>query len=423
MTGYTRRIVDAELDELGSLPAIALDGAKGVGKTSTAEQRAVAQVRLDDEQLRMVVAADPAQILQRPRPLLIDEWQRVPEVWDVVRRAVDDEGGDARFFLTGSATPRLGATAHPGSGRIARVRMRPLALSERGIGDPVISIRDLLAGRRPALRGESSLRLSDYAREIVATGLPGLRRLDGRALRTQLDSYVQNVVDRDIPEQGVVVRKPAAMLAWLRAYAAASSSTASYTEILNAATAGFTDKPARGTLISYRDVLEQLWLLDPVPAWSPVASPLRKLAQAPKHQVFDTGIASRLLGMTTARLLNGEGAPLGPQQGTTLGMLFESLVTLSVRVLAQAAEADVSHLRLADGRREIDLILEADDGGVVAVEVKLSGTVDDRDVRHLLWLREQLGERLVDAIVVNTGPAAYRRADGIGVVPLGMLTL
>src|SRR5690606_25380040 len=109
MTGYTRRIVDAELDELGSLPAIALDGAKGVGKTSTAEQRAVAHVRLDDEQLRAVVAADPAQILQRPRPLLVDEWQRVPEVWDVVRRAVDDEGGDARFFLTGSATPRLGA--------------------------------------------------------------------------------------------------------------------------------------------------------------------------------------------------------------------------------------------------------------------------------------------------------------------------
>ena len=129
-----------------------------------------------------------------------------------------------------------------------------------------------------------------------------------------------------------------------------------------------------------------------------------------------------MLGVGEDALLSGEDAgPPVPRDGTLLGHLFESLVALSVRVYAQAAEAGVGHLRTAGGKQEVDLIVERDDRRVVAVEVKLSGSVGDRDVRHLLWLRDRLGDALLDAVVVTTGPQAYRRPDGVAVVPAALL--
>ncbi|GAB7143672.1 ATP-binding protein [Mycobacterium riyadhense] len=419
---YVRRIVDDELDELfGQIPAIAIDGPKAVGKTTTAEQRVVGLLRLDAKPNREAVYADPGLLLTRPRPLLIDEWQKVPEVWDVVRRAVDDDPTGGQFLLAGSASPRHGATVHSGAGRIGRLRMRPMTLSERGIASPTVSLGELLGGRRLPLDGVAEVRLADYTHEIVASGFPGMRSLGARALKFQLDSYLRNAVDRDVPEQGLAVRKPDAMLGWLRAYAAATSTTASYTAVLDAATAGVSDKPARSTTIAYRDVLSQLWLLDPVPAWGPAANPLARLAQSPKHHLADPALAARLLGLSVDTLLGGKGRPIGPQAGGMLGHLFESLVTLCVRVAAQAAEATVGHLRTRNGDHEIDLVVVRDDGKVLAVEVKLAATVEDRDTAHLRWLADHLRGDLLDAIIINTGPNAYRRPDGIGVVPLALL--
>ncbi len=419
---YLRRILDDELDELfPQVPAIAIDGPKAVGKTTTAEQRVHGLLRLDSRANRTAVDADPELVRERARPLLIDEWQKVPEVWDVVRRIADEDPTGGQFLLVGSAAPAPGATAHSGAGRIGRLRMRPMTLSERGVVQPVVSLRTLLAGGKPRIEGQCDLRLTDYAEEILASGFPGLRGLSSRALRFQLDSYLRNAVDRDVPEQGLAVRKPEAMLAWLRAYAAATASTASHSSVLDAATPGQADKPARSTSIAYRDVLTQLWLLDPVPAWVPSAHPLTRLGQTPKHHLVDPALAARLLGLNLAGLLDGEGQPLGPQAGTMLGHLFESLVTLCVRVPAQAAEAAVGHLRTRNGDHEIDLVLVRDDGRVLAVEVKLSTTVDDRDANHLHWLAGQLGDTLVDSVIINTGPHAYRRPDGIAVVPLGLL--
>lgn len=419
---YLRRIIDDELDDLfDQVPAIAIDGAKAVGKTTTAEQRVHGLLRLDSKTNRESIQADPELVRSRARPLLIDEWQKVPEVWDVVRRAVDEDRTGGQFLLVGSAAPAPGATAHSGAGRIGRLRMRPMTLSERGAGEPAVSLRQLLTGTKPRLDGATGLRLGEYAEEIVASGYPGLRGLSSRALRFQLDSYLRNAVDRDVPEQGLAVRKPEAMLAWLRAYAAATSSTASYTHLLDAATPGQSDKPSRTTSIAYRDVLTQLWLLDPLPAWGPSGNPLARLAQAPKHHLADPALAARLLGLSAGALLDGDGVPIGPQAGTILGHLFESLVTLCVRVPAQAADAAVGHLRTRNGDHEIDLVVVRDDGKVLAIEVKLASSVEERDTTHLRWLSQHLGATLLDAIIVNTGPNAYRRPDGIGVVPLALL--
>lgn len=419
---YQGRVLDDELDVLlDALPAVAVDGAKAVGKTSTFERRAKSVIRLDSRQVREAAAADPESILIRPRPVLIDEWQRVPEVWDVVRRTVDRDRAPGQFLLTASATPQRGATAHSGAGRITRLRMRPMAFSERGTATPTVSLERLLTGTAGTVEGHTDVRLTDYVTEIMASGFPGLRGLPDRLLRRELDSYLHNAVDRDIPEQGLAVRKPAVLLDWLRAYAAATAGTASYTEILDAATAGVSDKPARSTTITYRDALQQLWLIDPLPAWAPIGHEFARLGQTPTHHLADPALAARLLGLTHHALLDGAGTPLGPQHGTTLGRLFESLATLSVRVLAQRAEATVAHLRTRNGDHEIDLILTTPEGKILAAEVKLSGTVSDHDLRHLTWLTSRYAERVIDRIAITTGPSAYRRPDGIAVVPLALL--
>jgi predicted AAA+ superfamily ATPase len=153
-----------------------------------------------------------------------------------------------------------------------------------------------------------------------------------------------------------------------------------------------------------------------------VRNQITRLTAPPKHHLADPALAARLLGADVDALL--EGASLGPpipRDGTLLGHLFESLVTLDVRVFAQASEATTRHLRTRGELHEIDLIVERGDHRVVAVEIKLTQQVDDRDVRHLRWLADELGKDLLDAVVITAGPAAYRRPDGIAVIPAALL--
>ena len=422
MPEYQRRVVDDELDELmPTLSAIALEGPKGVGKTATAEGRCRTVSRLDDPAQRAIAEADIALLLTREPPLLIDKWQRVPHVWDAVRRAVDRDQAPGRFLLTGSAGPVTPPT-HSGAGRIVTLRMRPMSLAERGVGIPSVSLHRLLKGDRPDVAGKSDVTLADYVREIVHSGFPGIRPLAGRALRLQLDGYLRHIIDTDFPEQGYLVRRPEVLRRWLAAYAAATATTASYETIRDSASGGQGEKPSKTTTQPYRDILERLWIVDPVPAWLPSRNRLNRLAQPFKHHLADPALAVRMLGLDADALLAGVETKLPiPRDGSLLGHLFESLVTLGIRVFAQSAEAKVSHLRLQGGRQEVDLIVERGDQRVIAIEVKLSGTVNDSDVRHLLWLREQIGEDLLDSIVIHTGSQAYRRPDGVAVVPAALL--
>lgn len=280
----------------------------------------------------------------------------MPAVWDAVRRSVDRGVAPGSYLLTGSAEPDRAPT-YTGAGRIVGLRMRPMALSERGVGTPVVSFAALLNQTASSVFGSTTTSLADYA--------------------------------------------------------AATATTASYETIRDAATGGDGDKPAKTTTQPYRDVLERLWIVDPVPAWIPSENYLNRLSRSPKHHLADAGLAARALGMDVEALLGTE--------GIMLGNLFESLVTLSVRVFAQKAEARVGHLWLHGGRHEVDLIVERPDRRVIAIEVKVSAAVRDDDVENLKWLREQIGPALVDPIVINTGPEAYRRKDGIAVVPAALL--
>jgi uncharacterized protein len=420
---YRRRVIDDEIDALfGDLAAIAIEGPKGVGKTRTALQRAKTAHRLDDPAELAVARADPARLLEGERPVLIDEWQRLPEVWDLVRRAVDDGAAPGSFLLTGSAVPDP-PPSHSGAARIVTVRLRPLALSERLRAPAVISLADLLSGAQAPVIGTTDVALAGYVEELLASGLPGLRSLSERSRRRQLDGYVDRIVDRDIAgDAGVVIRNPAALRRWMAAYAAASSTTASFETIRDAASAGNDHKPSKNATQAYRDALTRVWMLDEVPAWIPSNNRLNELGHAPKHQLADPALAAQLLGVQASTLLAGHSSgPTIARDGTLLGALFESLATLSVRVYAAQSEARVKHLRTARGRQEVDLIVERADGRILAIEVKLARTISTKDTKHLTWLREKLGNRVLDQVVLTTGPAAYRREDGIAVIPLALL--
>ena len=338
-----------------------------------------------------------------------------------MRRAVDDGAAPGSFLLTGSAVPDPPPT-HSGAARIVTIRMRPLALSER-LHAPSVSLAEMLSGRRAPVTGTTDFGLVDYVDEVLASGLPGLRSLSDRSRRRQLDGYVDRVVDRDIPgDAGIVIRNPAALRRWMAAYAAASSTTASFETVRDAASAGDERKPSKNATQAYRDALTRVWVLDEVPAWIPSNNRLSELGHAPKHQLADPALAAQLLGVQASTLLAGQSSgPAVARDGTLLGALFESLATLSVRVYAAHSEARVQHLRTARGRQEIDLIAERADGGIVAIEVKLTRTVSAKDAKHLAWLREKLGDRVLDQVILTTGPSAYRREDGVAIVPLALL--
>ncbi|HWH33559.1 MAG TPA: DUF4143 domain-containing protein [Egibacteraceae bacterium] len=409
---YLPRVVDEQLARLvASLPAVAVEGPKAVGKTETARRVAAGEVLLDRPAARALAEADPDQALSGPAPLLLDEWQLVPPVWDAVRRAVDVDPSPGRFVLTGSARPQH-VTAHTGAGRVVSLRMRPMTLPERRQSPTTVSLAALLSGARGAVTGEATMDLAGYASEIVASGFPGLRALGEGARTVALDGYVDQIIQRDVPESGYRLRRPETLRRWLRAFAAATGTTASLEAIRDAATAGDGSTPAKVTVLAYHGALERLWVVDDLPGWAPSLRQLTKVGQAPARHLADPALAAALLGVDTAALLS---------DGVLLGRMFESLAALSVRVFAQAAGARVWHLRTHGGGHEIDLIVERRDGAVVAIEVKLGSAVDDRDVAHLRWLASRIGERLVDIAVVHSGPHAYRRRDGVAVIPLELL--
>ena len=423
---YLVRTIDKELDELlPHLAAVALDGPKGVGKTETAGRRVDHTIRLDNPDQRRIVAADFNLQAIPEGNVLFDEWQHLPQVWDSVRRQVDSGAPPGRFILTGSATPVDAAGTHSGAGRIVSLRMRPMGLHERGAVQPTVSFNELLygtdggpeigyAGSQTQVGGVSEFSIVDYAQAIAASGLPGISSLPPRLQQVQLDSYLLRIIDRDLPDRDVEVRRPETLRRWLAAYAAASSTTATYSSILDATTGGDGHQPSKDTTLRYRDHLQQLWLLDPVPGWTSFHNPLKRVSQTPKHQLADPALALRLLNLNATDLLNDRGAHM-------FGPLLESLAALGVRILAQAAQARTFHLRTHGGEHEVDFVVEGQGGALLGIEVKLAAGIDDRDVRHLHWFKEQMRGDVSDLVILTTGTQAYRRSDGVAVVPLALL--
>ncbi len=415
MTAYTPRSIDAQLDFLvANVPAFAIEGAKGVGKTASAQQHAKAALYLDDPTDQLVAGADPTFSTINARPLLLDEWQYTPQVWNTVRRAVDAGAPPGSFILTGSASPQPESETHSGAGRILGTVMRPMTIAEKHPQEPKIKLSELFDGQPSPQPRRINFTIVDYCQAAEQSGFPAIWQLPDIVRTEFLDDYLRRIIDRDVPQLGVAVRAPETMRRWLAAYAAASSTTAAYSSILDATTAGDGSQPAKTTTMTFRDLLSKIFILDPVPAWNSVRNPLKRVAQAPKHQLVDPALSLRLLGYSGRDLLTGRASHF-------LGQVIESLATLSVRVAAQTIFARTFHFRIQGGNHEVDLVVESNDGRLGAFEVKAAAAIKDGDLQHLRWFSDKFADDLAFSAVLYTGPVCYQRPDGIWLIPIAML--
>lgn len=411
---YLPRVADGILErQLRVMGAVLIEGVKACGKTETARQKAASEVLLDrDPEAEDRALFDPTLILPGDAPRLLDEWQRVEPLWDAVRREVDDRRERGRFILAGSSTPADDIKRHSGAGRIGRIRMRTMTLTEKQATTPVVSVADLFAGAstEPA---NSALTVQDYLHHIAVGGWPVLIDDDAEAAQDFLDGYLDNIAETDIKEVSGGTRNPRLVRRYLHAYAQMTAQTANFAAIIKRAKDEYgEDVPSRNTAEIYHDALSRMMVIDEIPAWDPSVRSSKRLTTTPKRHLADPSLAAALLRMSPGRMLDDL---------ETTGFLFESLVAHDLRVYADAARAWTFHYREAEGRLEVDYIMETRDGDWIGVEVKLGRNEIDKAADSLLRLADRVARR-PKALVVITGTSfAHTRDDGVQVVPLGLL--
>ncbi|HUF49873.1 MAG TPA: DUF4143 domain-containing protein [Longimicrobiales bacterium] len=414
---YRKRVADAELGRrLEAMGAVVVEGAKACGKTATARQHAASEVLLDvDASARTAIGFDPRLVLDGPTPRLIDEWQVAPEIWNHVRRAIDDRGRPGQFILTGSAVPNDDALRHTGAGRLTRLRMRPMSLFELGASRGEVGLSDLLAGGLEQ-GARSELASHDLFELVSVGGWPGhLVRTTKGALQANRD-YLEEVRRIDINRVDGVSRDPERVARFLRSYARNIATHASMAAI--AADTDGADGPLKDhTALEYASALTRLMIIEDQPAWSPHLRSRSILRSAPKRHFVDPSLA-------VAALRAGP-EPLR-EDLELFGFLFESLAIRDLRIYSQAADAEVFHYRDNTGL-EIDAVVAAHGGPWAAFEVKLGGDAWIAEAAgNLLRFQERVDTRRSGApaalaVLIGAGSYAYRRADGIWVIPLGVL--
>jgi len=412
---YWPRVIDAVLDQrMASSAAVLIEGPKACGKTETASQRAASMVRLDvDEDARQAAQIDPGLILEGARPRLIDEWQLYPRVWDHVRREADASGEAGQFLLTGSSSPTDDARRHSGAGRISTVRMRPMTLHELGASSDEVSLAELFAGNGPAASGGRT-DLRDILTLIVTGGWPQqLRRNDPQFVVDYLNQITHidvNTVPGVDGKQLVQRRDPKKVQTCIRSLARNIATPASARTI--AADTGL----SRGAVTDYLDALERLMILEEQPAFNVHLRSSRNLRTTPHRHLVDPSLATAALRVDADGLL---------RDLAYAGLLFESLVVRDLRVLSQSLDASVMYFHT--DQHEIDVVIQRPDGTWGAVEVKLGGEqLIEQGAAALLAAVSSIdlkraGEPAFMAVITATGRYAYRRDDGVCVVPLPTL--
>ncbi|MDE0215279.1 MAG: DUF4143 domain-containing protein [bacterium] len=406
---YLRRHLDDRLAHLASVhPACLIEGIRGVGKTSTASRLAASTLRLDHPPTADLVARDPeAACATLPRPLLIDEWQRVPTVWDAVRRMIDDDRSPGQFLLSGSSRTAMSADIHAGAGRIMPLRLRPMTLSERRGHAPTVALADAGEHGIDVLRGiQSPFSAAEQISPTVHSGLPGYLGMDEVDHQEALRAYLDLAISRDLTEIAAGQRNVGKLRSYLRAYGATLGTTAEHATIHNAA------EVSKATGETYHDLLERLGIIEQLPGWSD--NRLKRLTKRPKRHLVDPALAAADHFDTAPRLSDNR---------ERLGNLFESAATCQIKATAEALGLGwrFSHLRSAGGENEVDLIADLPDGGVIAFEIKLAEAISTRDARHLSALRDRLGGTFRAGLVVHPGTTAHRLDERIAAVPLGTL--
>jgi len=401
---YVDRLVDTELARLvGIFPALLVVGPRACGKTTTAMRLAATAVRLDQPAFANVFRADPDAALRgRAEPVLLDEWQDVPEVLGAVKRSVDSDPSAGRFVLTGSVYGELGSTSWPGTGRLIRVPMYGLTVRER-IGAVLHrpSLASLLLGdvRLPTARPD----LAGYVDLALTGGFPEAARLaTEQDRRVWFDSYIGQLVTRDVTRLGER-RDPDRLRRYLQAWALNSAGVADEVTIYGAAGLD------RRTHVAYEQVLLQTFVGEQVPAWT--TNRLKRLVRSPKRYMVDAALMAAAARIGRSDILDN---------ADLLGRLIDTFVVSEIRshLTLEETRPQMFHLRTSGGRQEIDLLIEYDGGRVYGIEIKATSSPTAADARHLSWLANELGERFVGGVVLHTGPAAIQLHERIRALPI-----
>lgn len=408
-TPYVRRLIDDQLpDLLAAHPAVLLVGPRAAGKTTTARRYAASVIRLDRPAEAAAFEADPDAALARvDEPVLLDEWQVVPEVLGAVKRAVDDDSRPGRFLLTGSVRADLDTQTWPGTGRLIRVSLHGLNEREIAAGTAMQNPIDVLADGDPMALGEpaSAPDLPGYISFALRGGFPeATLRLHGRARDRWLESYLDQILTRDAA--GLSGRDPARMARYFEVLALNSAGIVADSTIYKAAGID------RKTALAYERLLTNLFMVDVVPAW--LTNRLSRLVKTPKRYLTDPSLVGAALRADEATVM---------RDGDLMGRVLDTFVAAQLRpeIEASAQRPRLFHLRDKNGRHEIDLLAELGGDRVVAVEVKASASPARRHATHLEWLRDHLGARFLSGAVLHTGPRAFPLSDRIAAVPIAAL--
>ncbi len=422
MPGYRQRVIETQIAQaLARVGAVLIDGARACGKTWTARHFARSEARIDDPASQLLIETAPESLLAGASPRLLDEWQMAPSLWNRVRRVCDDRSRPGQFILTGSASPSDEITRHSGMGRIARIRMRPMSLYESGLSDGSASLQSMFDGDTAAAVPRDDVSLVDVVDAICLGGWPANvgdsagARGEASGAGGAIGDYINEAARVEVAEAVGVRHQPEALLRLMRSVARNVATEARLTGL--AADAGGDSALASATVRSYLSALERIFVVERQPAWSVELRSRASLRKSPKLHFVDPSLAASLLRATPTRLMADTPA---------LGSLFESLVVRDLRILSQGIGADVYHYRDNVGL-EADAVIERRDGAWIGVQAKLSPgrSAVDAAAASLLRLRDKVARRrnadLAALLVVTSTGAAYRRTDGVIVVPVTSL--
>lgn len=397
---YRPRVIDSALRRaLTASSAVVIEGARATGKTMTGLHAANSYAFLDDPDVQRALAIAPRSILEGDAPRLLDEWQVAPELWNLVRRAVDATTDLGRFILTGSAMPADDITRHTGAGRFLRLRQRTMTWWEKldGTARPV-SISGLFDGERPVADMRASPGLDEVIEDVLRPGFPAMTSLGLDQSADRLRAYIDDVARTDIRRLAEVRHEPDVIRQLIAGLARSVASEVTFRTL-----AGDVRSVAPAidveTVSGYVELLQRLFIVEPQLPWTPGLRSRARVRTSPKLHLVDVSLAAAALGAGPQRLR---------RDLETLGVLFESAVVHDLMVLASTLDGEVRHYRDSNGK-EIDAIVTLPDGRWAAVEVKLGGPQMLAGVESLRSAvrdidTDAVGEPTFRLVVTGTGP-------------------
>jgi len=413
---YLNRFTDDILTKrLQSAGAVLIEGVKGCGKTETAKQHSASVVRFDtDDQVRIKMDIDPRLILQGDTPRLLDEWQEYPQIWNYIRGEVDDLKQKGLFILTGSATPDDIVRRHSGAGRFSVIRMRPMSLYEKGWSTGEVSLVRLFKGETPVSQNVA-FDLGTFAEKMTLGGWPGLIDNSISSGFRFIRDYVSLIAEADISKVSGKKRNPLKVMRLLQSLArniSTEATLASLSKDVSGSDKDFDDE----TVAKYLSALERLMVVDNLPAWNTHIRGTDTLRKTPKRHFTDPSLAIGTLGLSIDKLLTDL---------NYFGLLFESLAIRDLKIYADVEDGKAYHYRDSRGM-ETDCIIEYPDGNWGAFEIKLGIGAVDNAASNLLKFATKIDTEKTkkpSTLTVITGNGfAYKRPDGVNVVPLSTLT-